>query len=115
MACRCGKTLGEYLGWPGPVTHRQHAAMLAWEAEEWNQPSRTDYYLMSLTAEVRRLFAQHPGRIQPDDCKLRFSVGTQARSESAERTPTAAEASERSLAIWQARLRGKIKGLPKGG
>lgn len=36
------------MGWPGPLTHRQYETWQAWLEQQWNEPSRTDHYLMSV-------------------------------------------------------------------
>jgi hypothetical protein len=35
------------LGW-GPLTHREFVTWQAWLDEQWNKPSRTDFYLMRI-------------------------------------------------------------------
>lgn len=43
------------MGWPGPVTHRQHLAQEAWLLLDLNEPSRSDVYLMQLALKLDRL------------------------------------------------------------
>lgn len=57
------------------MTHRLFAAWTAWLLMEWNRPSRTDQYLMSLTAEVRRILAKHPEKVKIKDFLLKFGDG----------------------------------------
>lgn len=59
------KTLNEYMGWVGPTTNRQHLVWLEWFKLQWNNPSKTDHYLMQITAEVARQWAKHP-----QNCKI---------------------------------------------
>ena len=35
-------------------THREYTTRLAWMRERWNQPSRTDYYLMQIAQSLER-------------------------------------------------------------
>jgi hypothetical protein len=37
------------------TSEREYHAWMAWRAEQWNQPDRTDHYLMQLTNELWRL------------------------------------------------------------
>lgn len=46
------------MGWPGPMTHRQFMAWQFWEAEQWNQPSRSDYYAMLIANRVDHVLAE---------------------------------------------------------
>lgn len=57
------------------MTHRLFAAWTAWLKLEWNRPSRTDQYVMSLTAEVRRILHKHPQRVKLKDFLLIFNDG----------------------------------------
>lgn len=34
------------------VSHRDYKTWLIWEREQWNEPSRTDHYLMQITQAV---------------------------------------------------------------
>ena len=68
--------LHEYMGWEGPVTNRQHLTFMAFLADDWNRPSRADYYLMQLTAEVRSILAKKPRKIKLKDFLLRFELGS---------------------------------------
>lgn len=34
------------------VSHRDYKTWLAWEREQWNEPSRTDHYLMQIAQAV---------------------------------------------------------------
>lgn len=38
------------MGWYGPLTHRQFLVWQVWLRNQWNQPSRSDFYTMQLTA-----------------------------------------------------------------
>lgn len=60
------------MGWDGPLTHRQFIVWHAWLNEQFNEPSRTDYYLMQLSCEVRRILNKHPNRVKTDQFKLKF-------------------------------------------
>lgn len=62
------------MGWPGPMTHRQFAAWQAWLAEQWNVPSRTDNYLISIAAEIRRGNVKDPARVKFEHLKLKFTL-----------------------------------------
>lgn len=79
------------MGWSGPVTHRQYLAWQAWDREEWNKPSRTDYYLMQLTLAIYRVNSKTPGSVRMKDCELKF---TQTQK------PSAVSAAKWSKSVW---------------
>ena len=54
------------------MTYRQYITWLLWEEEEWNQPSRSDHYLMQIACEVRRVLSGKPNLIQPHIFRLKF-------------------------------------------
>ncbi len=67
-----------YMGWPGPVTARQHDMVQEWLGMQWNRPSRGDHYLMSVVHEVLkvpfRVWGQKEPRLKLDDFKLKFGA-----------------------------------------
>jgi len=54
------------------MTHRQFRTWQAWLAMEWDRPSRTDWYIMANSCEVRRVLSKKPNSIQPTQFKLPF-------------------------------------------
>lgn len=57
------------------MTHRQFEAWREWLFEEWNKPSRTDHYLMQITAEVVRTPGRWWGKlpkVKLDDFRIPF-------------------------------------------
>jgi hypothetical protein len=83
-------------------THRQYLSWMHWLNEEWDNPSRTDLYLMQVACEVRRVLARHPNKVTMSDFKLKFVVpGNAPASKSGEEQADAAElATRRSQAKW---------------
>jgi hypothetical protein len=68
--------LHELMGWEGPMTHRQFLTWRAWQAEEWNKPSRADYYARQAAGESRRSVMKDPRQaIDLNGLKIPFSVG----------------------------------------
>jgi ribosomal protein S19E (S16A) len=55
-----------------------------WLQRDINEPSRSDWYLMGIAAEVRRVLAKNPGGIQPSQFRLKFTTkkGKKVRAES---------------------------------
>lgn len=53
-------------------THRQFQVALEWIEREWNEPSRTDHYLMQLAAEIRRSNVKNPQSVKMDHFKIKF-------------------------------------------
>ncbi len=62
------------MGWDGP-THRQFEATVAWVDLQWNVPTRTDWYLMLIACEVRRVLAKAPGQIKVKQMLMKFETG----------------------------------------
>lgn len=52
LAHELGKTLNEVMGWSGPTTHRQYLSWSEYLDSLWNEPSRTDHYIMRNTLEI---------------------------------------------------------------
>jgi len=51
---------------------------------EWNAPSRSDYYLMQIACEVRRVLRKNPESIKLDSFKIPFEFETSENPETAE-------------------------------
>lgn len=94
-----GLPLARLMGWPDFLTHRQWVAWTERRRRRWNEPDRTDHYLMQIGAEVRAtrgMFARNPPSIRLDDLRIPFSFKV-------DREPTpeeVREASERAKGIW---------------
>jgi hypothetical protein len=61
--------------------------------EQWNEPKLSDFYLMQIACEVRRVLAKNREAIQLKHFFLKFN--------SPQLAPTSAEVAK---AVWQARL-----------
>ena len=53
-------------------TNRECMAWLRWLEEQKNNPSRSDYYLMRIAAEVRKSWAKDPTKIQLNQFRINF-------------------------------------------
>lgn len=60
------------MGWLGPMTHRQCLAWTYWLRDEWDRPSRSDWYVMQLNTSLARMFAKNPSSIEVKHFKLEF-------------------------------------------
>lgn len=58
------------MGWPGRMTLRQLEAWTEWLEEQWNEPSRTDHYLMQIACEVANVLRKK--RIPQGKFKIPF-------------------------------------------
>ena len=56
----------------GKWSHREYELRLAWMLEQNNRPSRTDFYLMQIAAEVRRVLHKQPNTVRAQDFELKF-------------------------------------------
>lgn len=60
------------------VSHREYLTWMARFSEEWNRPSRTDYYIMFLIQVVRSLFSKKP--VSLESCRLPFTKPGKTRN-----------------------------------
>lgn len=78
------------MGWGvlpnGRVTRRQHYIMLLWLGEEWDRPTKTEYYLMQIACEARRVFSRKPDKIKMEHFKLEFGSPLKRRRDKPEDT-----------------------------
>lgn len=72
LARETHRPIHELLGWRGPMTHRQFKAWQEWEREQWNHPSRDNWYEMQTACEVRRVLMKDKSATTPQDFKMRF-------------------------------------------
>ena len=56
------------------MSHREYQTRLAWMQKELNTPDRTDFYLMQIAQEVRRVLHKKPAEVNLDQFKLKFSL-----------------------------------------
>lgn len=54
------------------ITHREILKWESWFSTEWNEPTKSDQYLMQIAAEVRRVLAKNPSKIKNDHLKIKF-------------------------------------------
>jgi hypothetical protein len=78
------------------MSHRQFQAWQHWLNDQWDEPSRTDAYLMQIACEVRRGNAKHPGQVQLKHFVLRFTPPKPA--------PPTPETIAASKAVWLGRM-----------
>ena len=79
------------------VRHREYLAWMAKFREEWNEPSRSDYYLMQIAAAMIRM---KKGGL--DQLKIPFKFKEGPTKEEAKMT--AETATELAKARWKTRL-----------
>jgi hypothetical protein len=66
------KSLNELLGIDLPLTHRQYILWLHWLKEEWNHPSRDNFYLMAVAQKVVQVQVKHPDLVKLKDFEITF-------------------------------------------
>lgn len=74
-------------------TYRQLLAWIEYLDVQWDEPTRSDFYLMQIACEVRRVLAKDRNAIQLKHFFLKFN--------SPQLAPASAEVAK---AVWQARL-----------
>lgn len=60
MAHELKKLPGDILGWDPPFTYLEYQCIGVWLGNEWNRPSRSDFYLMGIAHEVRTSTGRGP-------------------------------------------------------
>lgn len=78
------------------MTHRQFVAWQYHLVDDYDRPSRSDYYTMALRADVRSLTAKKPVKV--NDCRLRFGKQDDAPRMSVEQAAAIAKSA------WAARM-----------
>lgn len=74
LAQSLNKNLYEVMGWKGPLTHRQFLMWNHWYHNDFNNPSRTDFYLMQIAQEIVRGRVKHPRSVKLESFKLEFKT-----------------------------------------
>jgi hypothetical protein len=55
------------------ITHREYLTRLAWIDSRWEEPpSRIEWYLMQIAAEVKKLFRKKTQGVTPESMVIRF-------------------------------------------
>lgn len=81
----------------------------AWLAEEWDRPSRSDYYSMRTALEVRRVLMKSPNMAQIEDMKVRFSFSDKGVGGKVDDGLTKEQLVNISKGVAIARAGGKVK------
>lgn len=74
-------------------TYREYQMWMAYFEDEWKEPTLSDYYLMQIAQEVRRVLSKNPNAVKLEDFKIKFQ---DANAEQKKYDP------EFSKAIWTA-------------
>lgn len=96
------------MGWEGPATWRQLETWRMWLKAQWNEPSRTDHYLMQLTAEIRRGNAKDPAKVQDEHFKIKF---TEKMTEPQTSPLSPEDRTKISRSVWGPAIHGKNRKL----
>jgi len=86
------------MGWPGPMTHRQFAAHVAWLDLQHDVDSKQDVLLTAIAVETRRGWVKNPEDVSPEDFKVVFKA-----PEDASREPTEQELADlvaKEKGVW---------------
>ena len=89
------------------MTQREYEARLSWINKDLEQPSRSDWYLMQIAAEVRRNRVDKPELVKLNDMKLASEKEKKAKEEKPKKIDPIA------LAISKSRWGGLV-GLKRG-
>lgn len=83
-------------------SYREYLTTLSWLEEEWNVPSRSDYYMMQLITVVNRIMRKNPRSVKLEDAKMKFSRGPTKPQKSISREQAAAASKSRWLSFMTA-------------
>lgn len=84
-------------------THREFLAWMAWLAKGWEEPSRTEFYLIELLAEIRRSWVKNAKQVKAKEFQLKFARKASDKSE-AESDEHIKQATKQAQAVWLARV-----------
>lgn len=68
------------------MSHREYLTRLAWIEENWNDPDRSDYYLMQIAQEIRKVMSKKPKNIKLDHLKIKFGMKEDLQKKQADRS-----------------------------
>lgn len=88
------------------LSYREYELWRIWLAEEWDNPSLTDYYLMQIACEVRRSFVKHPNQVKMKEFLLGFGQRTKNSTTS---TMTTEQYSKMAKGVWVSRMTMPVK------
>lgn len=57
------------------TTHREYRTWVRWMQDEWNNPSRSDYYLMRISQRLIQTNSKTPDKHTLDEQKIPFGFG----------------------------------------
>lgn len=88
------------------MPHRQVVAWQEYLRLRWNEPSRSDHYVMQLNEDLIRVNSKNPRAVKPGCRRLRFEF--KARTQTADQS---AEAMRHAKQLWVGRVAvaGKMK------
>lgn len=72
---------------------------MTWLSDQWCEPSKTDYYLMMIACEVRRVLSRRPNQIKLSHFRLQFGSGDNRRKPASRE-----QAAAWSKAAWLGRM-----------
>ena len=78
----------------GSITYREFRTWVAWKKDQWNNPDRTDYYLMQIAGYVKHVMSKKSWNIK--DLKIPIKHGEPTQQEVEQKTA-------RAKANWRAR------------
>ena len=79
------------------ITHREYLTWQKWEAQQWNEPSRSDHYLMRVAQRVQQVLAKEPNKITLDHQRVPFR---QVKQQAPATKPTKQTLTEWTKARW---------------
>jgi hypothetical protein len=90
-------------------TEREMRITLAWLEMQWDRPSRTDWYLMQVAAEVRKGLVKRPNAVKTEHLKIKFVLDRKRSARGSALTPQEQMALSKHRWLGAVGLIGKVK------
>lgn len=92
------------------MSYREYRTRLAWKRIEFETPSRSDYYLMQIAQEVRRVLHKNPAKVMLDHFLLKFKKNSASSKSDIDKSKMISESKARWFAAVGLDKDGKLKG-----
>ena len=77
------------------------AARIEWIRRQWNEPTRSDHYLMLIATRIQQVLHKHPNQVKLDDQRIKFGKPKPDKPKTPEQRATF---SQWAKGIWRARV-----------
>lgn len=93
----------------GRWSHREYRTRLAWIEMQWNEPDKTDHYLMQIAQRVQQVLSEQPNKITLEQQEIPFVMKKVEKGKKVKGRVTTEQATKWMKAKWMAAV-GYVKG-----